>query len=325
MTLVPGADGGLPVGRFMAEGPWQSQPTPPPNPPPRDPKLPLFGTRDTSWPMSDRDRKPKFRRGGGKGPDRPRESGRRPPWRGRDGAADDLVILYGWHTVAAALANPQRRIRKLLVTENAARRLADDHIDTRVTPEIVRPTLIDQRLGPDAVHQGLLVEADPLPSPDIDSLAQEGIVLVLDQITDPHNVGAIMRSAAAFAVKAIITTARHSPEATGVLAKSASGALELVPLVTVQNLARALTEMNDQGFLTVGLDSQGAENLGAVALRQPLALVLGAEGKGLRQLTRDTCSVVARLDMPGEIKSLNVSNAAVLALYIGASKLGLMG
>ena len=112
-------------------------------------------------------------------------------------------------------------------------------------------------------------------------------MLVLDQITDPHNVGAIMRSAAAFAVKAIVTTARHSPEATGVLAKSASGALELVPLVTVQNLARALTEMNDQGFLTVGLDSQGSEDLGAIALRQPLALVLGAEGKGLRQLTRD--------------------------------------
>ena len=112
----------------------------------------------------------------------------------------------------------------------------------------MRPALIDQRLGPDAVHQGLLAEADPLPSPDIDTLPQEGIVLVLDQITDPHNVGAIMRSAAAFAVKAIVTTARHCPEATGVLAKSASGALELVPLVTVQNLARALTEMNDQGF-----------------------------------------------------------------------------
>ncbi len=275
--------------------------------------------------MSDRDRKPGFRRGGGKAPDRGHESGRRPPWRGRDGSADDTVILYGWHTVAAALANPQRHIRKLLVTENAARRLADDKIDTRVTPEIVRPTLIDQRLGPDAVHQGLLAEADPLPSPDLDTLVQEGIVLVLDQITDPHNVGAIMRSAAAFAVKAIVTTARHSPEATGVLAKSASGALELVPLVTVQNLARTLTEMNEQGFLTVGLDSQGGENLGAVVLRQPLALVLGAEGKGLRQLTRDTCSVVARLDMPGEIKSLNVSNAAVLALYIAASKLGLMG
>ena len=133
--------------------------------------------------------------------------------------------------MAAALANPERQIRKLLLTENAARRLADENIDTRVTPEIVRPSLIDQRLGPDAVHQGLLAEADPLPSPDIETLPQEGIVLVLDQITDPHNVGAILRSAAAFAVKAIVTTARHSPEATGVLAKSASGALELVPLV----------------------------------------------------------------------------------------------
>src|SRR5882757_4761305 len=273
--------------------------------------------------MSDRDPKPKFRRGGGKAPDR-RESGRRPAWRDRGASPDGPVILYGWHTVAAALANPQRRIRKLLLTENAARRLADDSIDSRVTPEIVRPNLIDQQLGPDAVHQGFLAEADPLPSLDIDTLEQQGIVLVLDQITDPHNVGAILRSAAAFAVKAIITTARHSPEATGVLAKSASGALELVPLVLVQNLARALTALNDRGFLTVGLDSEGSSDLGKVELQQPLALVLGAEGKGLRQLTRETCRVVARLDMPGEIKSLNVSNAAVLALYIGASRLGLM-
>src|SRR5580698_2878118 len=279
--------------------------------------------------MRDRDRKPKFHRSetAGKRADKgpgPRRDGGRPPWRGCEGAADDTVILYGWHTVTAALANPGRRIRKLFLTENAARRLAEEKIETGVTPEIVRPNLIDQRLGPDAVHQGLLAEADPLDQPGIDTLPQEGIVLVLDQITDPHNVGAIMRSAAAFAVKAIVTTARHSPEATGVLAKSASGALELVPLVTVQNLARALTEMNERGFLTVGLDSQGAEDLSAVELRQPLALVLGAEGKGLRQLTRETCSTVARLDMPGEIKSLNVSNAAVLALYIGASRLGLM-
>jgi 23S rRNA (guanosine2251-2'-O)-methyltransferase len=265
--------------------------------------------------MSDRDKKPRF----------PQRPGKGPKGRDREVRGDDPVILYGWHTVAAALNNPKRNIRKLLLTENAARRLADEHIDTRVAPEIVRPNLIDQRLGPDAVHQGLLAEADPLEQPELDTLAQQGIVLVLDQITDPHNVGAILRSAAAFAVKAIVTTARHSPEATGVLAKSASGALELVPLVTVQNLARALTELNDAGFMTVGLDSEGRENLAAVALRQPLALVLGAEGKGLRQLTRETCSVVARLDMPGEIKSLNVSNAAVLALYIGASRLGLMG
>jgi 23S rRNA (guanosine2251-2'-O)-methyltransferase len=274
--------------------------------------------------MSDRERKQQFRRGPGKQFEKGRKSARPPAWRDREAGTDGPVILYGWHTVSAALANPQRTIRKLFLTENAARRLAEENIDTRVTPEIVRPNAIDQRLGPDAVHQGLLAEADPLPSPDIDTLAQEGIVLVLDQITDPHNVGAILRSAAAFAVKAIVTTARHSPEATGVLAKSASGALELVPLVTVQNLARALTALNDRGFQTVGLDSQGSEDLGKVGLQQPLALVLGAEGKGLRQLTRETCSVVARLDMPGEIKSLNVSNAAVLALYIGASRLGLM-
>jgi 23S rRNA (guanosine2251-2'-O)-methyltransferase len=274
--------------------------------------------------MSDRDRKSNFRSKGGKSFEKGRKFARPPVWRDREAGSDGPVILYGWHTVAAALANPERQIRKLYLTENAARRLAEETIDTRVTPEIVRPGAIDQRLSPDAVHQGLLAEADALPSPGIDTLEQRGIVLVLDQITDPHNVGAILRSAAAFAVKAIVTTARHSPEATGVLAKSASGALELVPLVTVQNLARALNELNERGFQTVGLDSQGAEDLGKVELQEPLALVLGAEGKGLRQLTRETCGVVARLDMPGEIKSLNVSNAAVLALYIGASRLGLM-
>ena len=269
------------------------------------------------------DRKPPFRRTG-KSFDKGRPAGSRPAWRERESGLDGPVILYGWHTVTMALQNPKRRIRKLLLTENAARRLAEDNIDSRVTPEMVRPNQIDHLLGPDAVHQGLFAEADPLPSPEIETLAAEGMILVLDQITDPHNVGAIMRSAAAFAVKAIVTTARHSPEATGVLAKSASGALELVPLVTVQNLARALTTLNERGFMTVGLDSEGGENLSAIALREPLALVLGAEGKGLRQLTRETCGAVARLDMPGEIKSLNVSNAAVLALYIGATRLGLM-
>ena len=274
--------------------------------------------------MNDRDRKPPFRRGGCKPFEKGRKPGGRPAWRDREAGSDGPVILYGWHTVSAALANPEREIQKLFLTENAARRLSDENIDTRVPPEIVRPSVIDARLGPDAVHQGLLAETGPLPSLDIDDLAMEGIVLVLDQITDPHNVGAILRSAAAFAVKAVVTTSRHSPEATGVLAKSASGALEMVPMVTVQNLARALNQLNDRGFMTVGLDSEGSADLAAIDLQQPLALVLGAEGKGLRQLTRETCSAVARLDMPGEIKSLNVSNAAVLALYIGASRLGLM-
>jgi len=238
----------------------------------------------------------------------------------RPAIPDGVAILYGWHTVAAALSNPRRRIRKITATENAVHRLAEEGFTLPVAPEIVRPDAIAARLSPDAVHQGLLVEADPLPSLDIDELADEGTVLVLDQITDPHNVGAILRTAAAFAVGAVITTARHSPEATGVLAKSASGALEYVPIVTVQNLARALEALRERGYLLVGLDSTGDADLGDADLRAPLALVLGAEGKGLRQLTRATCDRVARLDLPGRIKSLNVSNAAALALYVASKR-----
>jgi 23S rRNA (guanosine2251-2'-O)-methyltransferase len=234
--------------------------------------------------------------------------------------AEGTAVLYGWHTVTAALANPERRLRRLLATENAARRLADEKLAAATAPDIVRPDAIAARLPPDAVHQGLYAEADPLPSPAIEDLAADGIVLVLDQVTDPHNVGAIFRSAAAFAATAIVTTARHSPEATGVLAKAASGALELVPLVTVQNLARALSALKARGFAVVGLDSTGEQDLAALPLRAPLALVLGAEGKGLRQLTKETCDHVARLDLPGAIRSLNVSNAAALALYVARTR-----
>ena len=234
---------------------------------------------------------------------------------------DEVTVLYGWHPVTAALQNPARRVRKLLATENAARRLADEKIPTSPPPEIVRPDAIAARLAPDAVHQGLYLEADPLPAPPIEELATDGLVLVLDQITDPHNVGAIFRSAAAFAVAAIVTTARHSPDATGVLAKAASGALEHVPFVTVQNLARGLAALKERGFLVIGLDSSGDDDLAALPLRPPLALVLGAEGKGLRQLTKETCDHVARLDLPGAIQSLNVSNAAAVALYVATSRL----
>jgi 23S rRNA (guanosine2251-2'-O)-methyltransferase len=234
--------------------------------------------------------------------------------------ADDTAVLYGWHTVTAALDNPARRVRRLLVTENAARRLAEERVPTKSSPEIVRPDAIAARLPPDAVHQGIYLEADPLPSPAIEQMPATGIVLVLDQITDPHNVGAIFRSAAAFAATAIVTTARHSPEATGVLAKAASGALEHVPLVTVQNLARALATLKERGFQVIGLDSSGDSNFAALPLRAPLALVLGAEGKGLRQLTRETCDYVARLDLPGPIQSLNVSNAAALGLYVASGR-----
>jgi 23S rRNA (guanosine2251-2'-O)-methyltransferase len=235
--------------------------------------------------------------------------------------ADGPVVMYGWHTVTAALQNPARQVRKLLTTENAARRLTDEGVKSTITPEIVRPSAIAERLLPDAVHQGLYLEADPLPAPAVEDLPAKGVVLVLDQITDPQNVGAIFRSAAAFAATAIVTTQRHSPEATGALAKAASGALEHVPFVSVQNLARGLAALKQSGFLVVGLDSTGDTDLAALPLRAPLALVLGAEGKGLRQLTKETCDHVARIDLPGKIKSLNVSNAAALGLYVASRRL----
>jgi len=266
-----------------------------------------------------RTRKPSA--GGGTGDRRRSRLAQREKFRPAASSHDGPAILYGWHTVKAALENPARRIRRLWATDNAARRLTEDGVPLRIEPQIVRPDDIAARLGPDAVHQGLLAEADALPAPDIEELPPRGVVLVLDQITDPHNVGAILRSAAAFAVSAIVTTARHSPEATGVLAKSASGALELVPMVTVQNLARGLAALKERGFLLIGLDSTGETDLAATPLRTPLALVLGAEGKGLRQLTRATCDHVARLDLPGAIKSLNVSNAAALALYVATTRL----
>jgi 23S rRNA (guanosine2251-2'-O)-methyltransferase len=249
------------------------------------------------------------------GPVKPRGA----PWR-HPPRSDDTIVLYGWHTVMAALANPERRFRRLLATENAARRLADEKLSPGVKLDMVRPDAIDALVGAEAVHQGLYAETDPLPSPALEDVAS-GVLLVLDQITDPHNVGAILRSAAAFAVTAVVTTARHSPEATGVLAKAASGALEYVPIVTIGNLAQALRTLKDLDTLLVGLDGSGEADLAKVTFAAPVALVLGAEGKGLRQLTRTTCDVVARLDLPGAIKSLNVSNATALALYIATTRL----
>jgi 23S rRNA (guanosine2251-2'-O)-methyltransferase len=260
------------------------------------------------------------------------QRGKRPGQRRRDekrrsrsgdsesAAAGGGAILYGWHTVKAALQNPRRRIRRLLATENASRRLAQENLLQGITPELVRPEVIARRLTADAVHNGVLAEVAPLPSPELEDIPTSGVILLLDQITDPHNVGAIMRTAAAFGAAAIITTARHSPEASGVLAKSASGALEYVPLITVQNLARAMQMLRERGFFIVGLDSAAESELRQTGLRLPLALILGSEGKGLRQRTRETCDLVARLFLPGKVQSLNVSNAAALALYIVTSK-----
>ncbi|KQT61181.1 MULTISPECIES: TrmH family RNA methyltransferase [unclassified Aureimonas] len=245
----------------------------------------------------------------------------RPHQPGRPGPAD-RVRLYGLHTVAAALANPDRKLHRLLVTRNALARLEVDEASIRCPVEIVEPRALDAELGTDAVHQGAMLEADPLVARSLGDLSAADIIVVLDQVTDPHNVGAILRSAAAFGAGAVVTTSRHSPQESGVLAKSASGALELVPYVQIGNLAEALTKLANQGFQTVGLDSEGDSKLEAVFADKRIALVLGSEGKGLRQKTRETVSALARLEVPGEIHSLNVSNAAAVALYAARRHLG---
>ncbi len=234
---------------------------------------------------------------------------------GRPDDVDGRTILYGWHPVAEALRNPSRQHLRLLATENGARRLAKEVGDLPLPPEIVRADEISRLLEPDSVHQGFYLESEPLAGPSLETLGDRALVLALDQITDPHNVGAIVRTAAGFGVEAVVTTARHSPAVTGVLAKAASGGLEHVPFLVVRNLAEALITLGERGFRRVGLDSEGEVELSEVPATRPTILVLGAEGKGLRQRTRECCDVVARLDMPGAIKSLNVSNAAAIALY----------
>lgn len=223
------------------------------------------------------------------------------------------TVIYGWHSALAALENPRRHVRKVLATRNALERLAEAGVPNLPPPVDARE--IERLTGAGAVHQGIAIIADPLPEPDVDALADAKLLLVLDQVTDPHNVGAVLRSAAAFGVDAVLLTERHGPDESGVLAKAASGGLEHVALIRVKNLARALEELADLGFFRIGLDSEHAEPLDAVAPGQRNALVLGAEGKGLRRLTREKCDVLARLDVPGAIKSLNVSNAAAVALY----------
>lgn len=236
--------------------------------------------------------------------------------------APEQVLLYGLHTVRAALANPERKNIKLSTTQNALVRLEIGPVDGIGIPvEIVSPQDIDKVLGPDAIHQGVMLETRPLPVRRLEALKDSPLLLVLDQVTDPHNVGAIMRSAVAFDAGAVITTQRHSPTESGVMAKSASGALELIPYIQITNLADALGELHRLGFTTIGLDSEGPTPLEGTFSGGKVALVLGAEGKGLRQKTRETVNALARLDMPGAIKSLNVSNAAAIALYAARSYL----
>ncbi len=227
-----------------------------------------------------------------------------------------VSLIYGFHSVVAALKARQRELIRLYATPAAAERLGPEIAARGLETRIMSPEEISARSPRDAVHQGLLLEARPLAPIDVAELPANGLVLVLDQITDPHNFGAILRTAAAFAVDALVTTERHSPEFAGALAKSASGGLEHVPICSVPNLARALAEMGDMGYWRIGLDSEAELRLTDETLTRPLALVLGAEDRGLRRLTRERCDRMARLDLPGAIKSLNVSNACAIALAL---------
>ena len=227
------------------------------------------------------------------------------------------VWLYGLHAVAAALANPVRRLRHLMLTEEAQQTLTQRQPPPwPVPPEQVERGRLDHLLGRDIAHQGVALLADPLGTPSLQHvLERTGPLIVLDQVTDPRNVGAILRSAAAFGVAAVITQDRNAPEETGSLAKAASGALETIPLLRAVNIARTLIALKAAGIWTVGLDSGGTTLSGPTLGDRRVALVLGAEGDGLRRLTRETCDEIAGLRMPGKIDSLNVSAAASVALY----------
>ncbi len=237
------------------------------------------------------------------------------------GGAGGAIWLHGLHPVAAALGNPARRLRRLLLTEEAeatlARRLAPPW---RIQPERADRPRFTTFLPEDAVHQGAALLVEPLPPADFERAVADatGPVLVLDQVTDPRNVGAILRSAAAFGAAALVLQDRHAPPETGTLARAASGALELVPVVRVVNLARAITALKDLGFWVIGLEAAAPVTLAQVCAGlagRRAGLVLGAEGEGMRRLTREHCDELARLPIAPEMDSLNVSAAAAVALY----------
>lgn len=227
------------------------------------------------------------------------------------------VWLHGLHPVAAALANPARRLKRLLLTEEAEATLqARLPHPWPLAAERADRAKLDHLLGRDTVHQGAALLADLLAPPALSAvLERPGPVLVLDQVVDPRNVGAVLRSAAAFGAACVITQDRNAPEETGVLAKAASGALEHIPLLRAVNLARTLVALKAAGLWVIGLDSGGAPLRGTPLAERRVALVLGAEGAGLRRLTRETCDEIAGLAMPGLMESLNVSAAATVALY----------
>jgi 23S rRNA (guanosine2251-2'-O)-methyltransferase len=237
--------------------------------------------------------------------------------------------VYGRHAVAAALGNPARRWRRLAVllgheTEAAGLIAAAKagRLGHAEPVQVLDRAAFAQLLGDGAVHQGWAVEVEPLAAPELDDIVRaaetrvgRAVAIVLDQVTDPHNVGAVLRSAAAFGAIAVIVARDGAPPASGVLAKAASGALDLVPLVRVVNLARALDRLKEAGFWCCGLDESAGDNLAALDLGPRVVLVLGSEGGGLRRLVRERCDFLARLPTRPALASLNVSNAAAVALY----------
>jgi 23S rRNA (guanosine2251-2'-O)-methyltransferase len=224
--------------------------------------------------------------------------------------------LWGRHAVAAALDNPERKVLRAWATRDAAA-FMQFPMDVAVT--LAEATDLARLVPHDAPHQGVVIEVEPLEDAWLDELLspaeERAVLLVLDQVTDPHNVGAILRSAAAFGAVGIVTQDRHSPPESGVVAKAASGALERVPWVRVVNLARALEEIGEAGFWRIGLAGDAETDIGQALGSPRIALVLGAEGAGLRPNTREHCDALARLPISDAIESLNVSNAAAVALY----------
>jgi 23S rRNA (guanosine2251-2'-O)-methyltransferase len=234
----------------------------------------------------------------------------------KGGSPEQNAYLYGLHAVLAALENPKRRLDQLICTAQIAKDLSKNGGSARIKPEVATGAEIGTLLPPGAVHQGIALKTTPLHEPDLESVAATTTkVAILDQVTDPHNVGAILRSAAVFGVSTLIMTDRNSPPQSGVLAKSASGALEHVSICRVGNLARAMEKLGKQGFTLIGLDGDSNDELSALDLSGQIGLVLGAEGAGLRRLTREYCDWLAKLPASGPMRSLNVSNAAAVAFY----------
>ncbi len=237
---------------------------------------------------------------------------------------DEPLLLFGLHAVEAALNNPARTISRLVATENAARKLNDAITARGIAVETVASRQFDRLLPVDTVHQGICISTEPLEEPSLESLAEAahdgGPLVILDQVTDPHNVGAVLRSSAVFGASGLIMTRRHSPPLNGTLAKSASGALELIPVAVVQNLAKSLETLKASGLSVLGLAGKADNAIETEPFQNPTALVFGAEGKGLRALTRDTCDRLVRISASGDLASLNVSNAAAVALHVAAGK-----